>query len=141
MRQGCNHHGLGLQTVCQRAARRAQADKRGEKGRQGGARLEPRDGAGAQHRQDLRGKAWCDNLEAYSDFENRLPRGRTYVRNGSVVDLQIQPGKITARSRVQSHDLIDITALPKAQWQALVQAARAPLPRWSSCCRASCRRR
>ena len=28
------------------------------------------------------GKAWCDNLEAYSDYANRLPRGRTYVRNG-----------------------------------------------------------
>src|SRR5579863_2200836 len=40
------------------------------------------------------GKAWCDNLERYSDFENRLPRGRTYVRNGSVVDLQIAPGEV-----------------------------------------------
>ncbi|MBI4245558.1 MAG: hypothetical protein HY614_00070, partial [Candidatus Rokubacteria bacterium] len=35
------------------------------------------------------GKAWCDNLERYMDFANRLPRGRTYVRNGSVVDLAI----------------------------------------------------
>src|SRR4030081_414295 len=42
------------------------------------------------------GKAWCDNLERYSDFANRLPRGRTYVRNGSVVDLQISSGKIKA---------------------------------------------
>ena len=42
------------------------------------------------------GKAWCDNLEAYSDFANRLPRGRTYVRNGSVVDLQISEGKVVA---------------------------------------------
>ena len=42
------------------------------------------------------GKAWCDNLEAYSDFANRLPRGRTYVRNGSVVDLQINKGNVTA---------------------------------------------
>ena len=42
------------------------------------------------------GKAWCDNLEAYSDYENRLPRGRTYVRNGSVVDLQINKGKVSA---------------------------------------------
>src|SRR5438034_10342540 len=42
------------------------------------------------------GKAWCDNLEAYSDYANRLPRGRTYVRNGSVVDLQIDKGKVTA---------------------------------------------
>ena len=43
------------------------------------------------------GKAWCDNLESYSDYENRLPRGRTYVRNGSVVDLQIEKGKVSAR--------------------------------------------
>ena len=43
------------------------------------------------------GKAWCDNLERYSDYANRLPRGRTYVRNGSVVDLQIAPGEVDAR--------------------------------------------
>jgi uncharacterized Zn finger protein len=42
------------------------------------------------------GKAWCTNLEAYSDYANRLPRGRTYARNGSVVDLQIKKGKIEA---------------------------------------------
>jgi len=42
------------------------------------------------------GKAWCDNLEHYSDYSNRLPRGRAYVRNGSVVDLQIAPGAVTA---------------------------------------------
>src|SRR6266540_2118223 len=42
------------------------------------------------------GKAWCDNLERYSDYANRLPRGRTYVRNGSVVDLQIAAGEISA---------------------------------------------
>ena len=42
------------------------------------------------------GKSWCDNLERYSDYESRLPRGRTYVRNGSVVDLQIAKGEIVA---------------------------------------------
>ncbi len=42
------------------------------------------------------GTAWCDNLEHYSDYANRLPRGRTYARNGSIVDLQINAGKITA---------------------------------------------
>jgi uncharacterized Zn finger protein len=42
------------------------------------------------------GGSWCDNLEAYSDFANRLPRGRTYVRNGSVIDLQIERGQIKA---------------------------------------------
>src|SRR5688500_11174242 len=42
------------------------------------------------------GKSWCENLEAYSDIANRLPRGRTYVRNGSVLDLQIAAGKVSA---------------------------------------------
>jgi uncharacterized Zn finger protein len=53
------------------------------------------------------GKAWCDNLESYSDYANRLPRGRTYVRNGSVLDLQIANGKIEAL--VQGSDLYKIT--------------------------------
>ena len=42
------------------------------------------------------GKAWCDNLESYRDFENRLPRGRSYVRSGAVLDLKVASGKITA---------------------------------------------
>jgi hypothetical protein len=46
------------------------------------------------------GKAWCENLERYSDYANRLPRGRTYVRNGSVIDLQITPGDPCLRQRL-----------------------------------------
>jgi len=42
------------------------------------------------------GKAWCDNLERYSDFASRMPRGRSYVRNGLVIDLRIAPGRIEA---------------------------------------------
>ena len=67
------------------------------------------------------GKAWCKNLESYSDYANRLPRGRTYLRNGSVVDFQIAPGVI--RSLVSGSDLyrITITIQPvqKADWKAL----------------------
>jgi len=67
------------------------------------------------------GKAWCDNLERYSDYSNRLPRGRTYVRNGSVVDLQVQPGTVTAV--VSGSELyrvaVTIAAVPKTRWKAL----------------------
>lgn len=67
------------------------------------------------------GKAWCTNLESYSDFENRLPRGRTYVRNGSVVDLKINKGQIKAL--VSGSELysvqIDIAELPKPAWKVL----------------------
>jgi uncharacterized Zn finger protein len=67
------------------------------------------------------GKAWCDNLEAYSDFDNRLPRGRTYARNGSVIDLQIKKGKISAivsGSHIYTVS-IEITTLKKASWTRL----------------------
>jgi uncharacterized Zn finger protein len=67
------------------------------------------------------GRAWCENLESYSDFENRLPRGRTYLRNGSVVDFQIVPGEI--RALVYGSELyriaIKIKPVPKAEWKAL----------------------
>ena len=45
------------------------------------------------------GEAWCDHLESFSDYANRLPRGRTYVRNGSVCHLAIDA---RARSRPRS---------------------------------------
>lgn len=43
------------------------------------------------------GKAWCDNLERYADYENRIDRGKRYVRSGAIVDLQIEKGKVLAR--------------------------------------------
>ena len=67
------------------------------------------------------GKAWCDNLEAYSDYANRMPRGRTYVRNGSVLDLQIHEGKVVARVCGQELYTIEIKIKPlaKPRWQAI----------------------
>jgi uncharacterized Zn finger protein len=67
------------------------------------------------------GKAWCDNLESYMDYENRLPRGRTYVRNGSVVHLDIRAGEIEAT--VSGSELyrikISIAAAAKSKWNQL----------------------
>jgi uncharacterized Zn finger protein len=67
------------------------------------------------------GKAWCDNLERYSDFANRLPRGRSYVNNGSVIDLQIARGKVEAL--VSGSELyrvkIDIAVAAPARWKAI----------------------
>ncbi len=42
------------------------------------------------------GKAWGLNLEHYSDYEGRLPRGRNYLRKGNVYDLSITEGEIFA---------------------------------------------
>ncbi len=67
------------------------------------------------------GKAWCDNLERYSDFSNRLPRGRTYVRNGSVIDLQIGPCEVKALvsgSRIYE-TTVQVSALPGVRWTSI----------------------
>ena len=67
------------------------------------------------------GKAWCVNMESYSDYANRLPRGRTYVRNGSVVDLQIAPGTVAAQVSGSSiyRTTITVNPVPKAKWQQI----------------------
>lgn len=67
------------------------------------------------------GKAWCSNLEAYRDYESRVPRGRTYVRNGSVIDLQIAPSEV--RALVNGSELyktnVHIRPLPQSAWRRL----------------------
>ncbi|MGH8519930.1 MAG: SWIM zinc finger family protein [Gammaproteobacteria bacterium] len=67
------------------------------------------------------GKSWCDNLEGYSDYANRLPRGRTYVRNGSVLDLQIAPGEVQAL--VSGSEIyrvaVKVSVVPKARWTSI----------------------
>ena len=42
------------------------------------------------------GKSWNVNLERYADYENRIGRGRSYVRHGSVLDLRIEQGQVTS---------------------------------------------
>src|SRR5712692_4197611 len=68
------------------------------------------------------GKAWSDNLERYADLANRLPRGRTYLRNGSVLDLVIGGGRIEAY--VAGSELyrvtIGIAPVAKARWRRVV---------------------
>jgi uncharacterized Zn finger protein len=64
------------------------------------------------------GQGWCEHLETFSDYENRLPRGRTYVRNGSVCHLDIGRGRVDAI--VSGSDLYEVTisikTIPKGKW-------------------------
>src|SRR4051812_11920327 len=103
------------------AKRREQAARELAKRRKMGDNVSPVVIEGRTIAKTFWGKAWCENLEAYSDYANRLPRGRTYVRNGSVVHLEIKPGKITAL--VSGSELytveITISALPHAQWKCV----------------------
>ena len=78
------------------ADRKRKAAKEVEKLKKKGQVCEPIVLEGRSIANTFWGKAWCKNLESYSDYSNRLPRGRTYVRNGSVIDLKMVAGEITA---------------------------------------------
>lgn len=102
------------------AQRRAQAAREVERRRKAGQKISPVVVEGQKIAKSFWGLSWCQNLERYSDYANRLPRGRTYVRNGSVVDLQVSKGKITALvSGSQMYTLkVEVAPLPKARWEA-----------------------
>jgi len=72
------------------------------------------------------GKAWNDNLESYSDYSNRMGRGKSYVRNGAVLNLIIAPGKITALvqgSRAKPYKVeITIEPLSESTWKTITKA-------------------
>src|SRR5262252_1799210 len=103
------------------AERRRKAAREMEKRRKQGRLVSPVIIEGRTIVKTFWGKAWCENLERYSDFANRLPRGRTYVRNGSVVDLQIGPGAIQAF--VSGSELykvaVKVKPVTKARWKAI----------------------
>jgi uncharacterized Zn finger protein len=103
------------------AARRAQAAKEIEKFRKKGRAVSPVVVEGRKIAKSFWGKAWCDNLERYSDYANGLPRGRTYVSNGSLIDLQIERGKVGALvsgSKIYNVK-IDIKATAPERWKSI----------------------
>ena len=72
------------------------------------------------------GKRWCAHLESFSDYANRLPRGRTYARSGSIGHLEIDEGRIEATvhgSRARPYRVsIQVKPLPAATWKAIRSA-------------------
>jgi uncharacterized Zn finger protein len=98
--------------------RRARAVKKMEKLRKKGIDITPVEITGRKIAKTFWGEAWCDHLESFSDYANRLPRGRTYVRNGSVCHLAIGKGEIDAM--VSGSELytvkITIHTLARKKW-------------------------
>jgi uncharacterized Zn finger protein len=112
------YDGFGWRPYVSAAERRRKAEREARKLRGKGRPLSPVVIEGRTIASTFWGRAWCDNLESYSDFSNRVPRGRTYVRNGSVLDLQIAPGEIRAMvsgSRIYKV-VVKVSAVPKARW-------------------------
>lgn len=105
------------------AERRAEALKQMNTLRKQGKTIEPVEIEGRTIARSFWGKGWCEHLESFSDFDNRLPRGRSYARNGSVCHLAVKPGEIEAY--VNGSDLytirIRIAKLKPKAWRAIKQ--------------------
>lgn len=103
------------------ARRRAQAQSELKKLQKSGLVLQPIEIEGRKIAHSFWGAAWCDHLESFGDYENRIPRGRTYVRNGSVCHLAIKKGKIEAMVSGSSmyNVKVNITRLDAERWAAV----------------------
>lgn len=103
------------------AQRRAIAQREMQRLRKKGLTIQPIEIEGRKITRTFWGSAWCDHLEQFSDYDNRLPRGRTYVRNGSVCHLAISKGIVDAI--VSGSELynvkIAIKTLPKKTWNSV----------------------
>lgn len=98
------------------AVRRARGLKKMEKLRKKGRDIQPVEIEGRKIARTFWGEAWCDHLESFSDYENRLPRGRTYVRNGSVCHLDIAKGEVNAM--VSGSELYEVkVAITTLAWK------------------------
>ena len=103
------------------AERRRKAEKAAAKARKAGADLSPVAASRGAITKTFWGKAWSENLERYSDYANRLPRGRTYVRNGSVIDLKITEGEVQAQVMGSSlyKVAVRVAAVAAKHWQSI----------------------
>ena len=101
------------------AKRRASAQRKVKRLRTTGMEIEPIEIEGTKIAKTFWGVAWCKHLEQFSDFDNRLPRGRTYVRNGSVVHLALKQGHIEAivAGSELYHVNIRIAPLAASKWK------------------------
>ncbi len=105
------------------AARRARGRREMDKLRKQGRQIEPVEIAGRAIAASFWGKAWCRHVESFGDYSNRLPRGRTYVRNGSVCHLGIRAGEIEAIVSGSSLYQVQVAIRPlaPAKWTTLKQ--------------------
>ena len=103
------------------AERRRQAKAQMQKLKKKGLNVQPIEIEGRKIAKSFWGIAWNEHLESFGDYANRIPRGRTYVRNGSVCHLEIQQGKIEACVSGSSIYRVNITidSLPKKKWHTV----------------------
>ncbi|MBZ0187437.1 MAG: SWIM zinc finger family protein, partial [Candidatus Obscuribacterales bacterium] len=103
------------------AERRAQATQAMSGLKKQGHKIEPIEISGRKIASTFWGDSWCNHLESFSDYANRLPRGRRYVRNGSVCHLEIDNGEIKAivSGSELYHVKIVVRKLASTNWAAV----------------------
>ena len=104
--------------------RRARANLKLRELRAQGLKVQPVELPGRDIAATFWGRRWCEHLESFSDYENRLPRGRTYVRNGSVCHLAIEAGSVEAMVIGQELYQVAVRIRPLARptWKAIKKA-------------------
>jgi uncharacterized Zn finger protein len=110
--------GWGYRPYVSVNARRAEAKRKMTALKKQGKEILPVEIEGRKIARTFWGEAWCNHLESFSDYANRLPRGRTYARNGSVCHLEIGGGEVKAIvSGSELYDVkIKINKLPQNIW-------------------------
>ena len=115
----------GFQPYVSVAKQRAKAERHTARLKKKGVKIFPVQTDGRKIATTYWGKAWCDHIESFSDYENRLPRGRRYVRNGSVCHLAIEKEGIAAM--VSGSEIYNVTIkikpLTAKKWQQIKQAS------------------
>ena len=103
------------------AKRRATAAKKMQQLKKKGHAIQPIEIQGRTIARTFWGKAWCSHMESFCDHDNRLPRGRTYVRNGSVCHLEINEGIVKAMVSGSSiyNITIAIKPLVREKWHTI----------------------
>ncbi|MEA1926940.1 MAG: helix-turn-helix domain-containing protein [Candidatus Auribacterota bacterium] len=99
--------------------RRANARRKVAQMRKQGRVIRPIEIQGRKIARSFWGDAWCKHLEKFSDYANRLPRGRSYLRHGAVCHLEISRGLVKAMvigTRIYNVK-IKISKLPKKKWE------------------------
>lgn len=103
------------------ALRKVRAEERAKELVDKGELLEPAVSKGVKIASTFWGQSWNRNLESYQHYEHGLPRGRSCLKNGAVIDLKIQKGTIAAR--VSGDELYEVRIFIKPleadRWEVL----------------------
>ena len=104
------------------AEQKVKLDREIEKRRKRGEKLDAFAApAGNKLTQQFWGAAWSRHLETYGGYDARLGRGRSYLRQGKVLNLVVEEG--IAAAEVAGSYLyeveIRVAPLPAKQWQAI----------------------